>query len=69
MKAGIYSEMINMSTYCPRLWKEAFIKEVGEVYACCHQQPKKLGNIYKQSLADIFNNNIWQAMRRKPSVG
>lgn len=43
--------------------------EGGEVYACCHEKPKVLGNIYKDTLENIYNNDAFQEARRKSLEG
>lgn len=50
-------------TYCPRLWRDIFITEDGNVYACCHSKPKPLGNINDKSLKEIYNGAEFQAVR------
>ncbi len=45
----------NKNTYCHFLWEEDFINDKGNVYACCHQKPGILGNIYKNTLEEILN--------------
>ncbi len=47
--------MKNKTTYCYFLWEEAFINDKGNVYACCHQKPGILGNIYKNTLEEILH--------------
>lgn len=46
------------STICPFLWDSVFIDDTGDVYSCCHLLPSVLGNIYKNSLQDIWNKSI-----------
>lgn len=60
---------IKTHTYCPRLWKEAFINEKGEVFACCRSKPAVLGSIYTHKLSEIFNNETIRALRRKSLEG
>ncbi len=56
-------------TYCPRLWTESFIFEDGNVFACCHEKPKPLGNINKNSLEEIYNGKLMQETRTKSLTG
>lgn len=55
MKSYRNLRMKNKNTYCYFLWKEAFINDNGNVYACCHQKPGILGNIYKNTLEEILH--------------
>ena len=57
------------STFCPRLWSSAFIVENGDVYACCHYQPFKVGNIHKQTLEQIWNDRFMQEARTQSLNG
>jgi radical SAM protein with 4Fe4S-binding SPASM domain len=57
------------TTYCPRLWREIFITEDGNVYACCHSKPKPLGNINDKPLSEIYNDQQFQSVRRKSLSG
>lgn len=56
-------------TYCYRLWNEAFIDKDGGVYSCCRYKPAVLGNIYKDKLEDIYNNEAIQQLRQKSLDG
>lgn len=56
-------------TFCPRLWEEAFIDPKGNVFTCCHHQPAVLGNIYQETLENIFNNEILRSFRKKSLEG
>lgn len=56
-------------TYCPMLWRSAFIREDGSVYACCHAKPGVLGNITRHSLREIYNGEAFQAARRRSLEG
>jgi len=51
------------STFCIRLWKEAFITDDGDVYPCCHKLPWKVGNLYKDSLEEIWNDGPLKLVR------
>ncbi len=57
------------NTYCPRLWNEFFINSNGNVYSCCHHKPGKLGNIYKEKLSSIYNNELIKSFRKKSLSG
>jgi radical SAM protein with 4Fe4S-binding SPASM domain len=60
-----WQQRLQQLTYCPRLWRELFIYEDGNVYACCHEQPRKLGNIYQQSLREIYHSSTMARMRKR----
>jgi len=57
------------STFCPRLWTSAFIVDNGDVYACCHYQPFKLGNIHERTLEQIWNDRFAQDARSQSLNG
>lgn len=42
------------STYCPFLWEFATIDRYGKVFSCCRFAPWPLGNIYKNTLTEIW---------------
>ncbi len=56
-------------TFCPRLWNEIYINVNGDVFACCHEKPKVLGNIYKKKLKEICNSPIIKEFRKKSLLG
>lgn len=56
-------------TFCYRLWNEAFIDKDGSVFSCCRYKPAVLGNIYKNKLEDIYNNEMIQELRQKSLDG
>ncbi len=56
-------------TFCPRLWDEVYINGKGNVFSCCHEKPKIIGNIYKEKLKGICNNEIIQNLRQKSLNG
>ncbi|MBW2966772.1 radical SAM protein [Candidatus Woesearchaeota archaeon] len=56
--------------YCPHLWNNIFIDQVGNVYCCEYSYSyflKKniLGNIYDKKLKDIYCNKILSKLRKK----
>jgi MoaA/NifB/PqqE/SkfB family radical SAM enzyme len=55
---------LTQSTFCPRLWTDAFINDRGDVYFCCHMQPHTLGNLHHASLEELWNNFKTRQMRR-----
>jgi len=57
------------NTYCPRLWDEIFINQKGNVFSCCDEKPKVIGNIYKDKLISICNNEKIQKLREKSLRG
>jgi len=48
---------------CNKLWDEVYIDYTGNVYSCCHEGPSILGNIVKEKLVDILNNDIIRKFR------
>jgi MoaA/NifB/PqqE/SkfB family radical SAM enzyme len=59
----------SLNTFCPLLWEEMYINEKGNVYSCCHQFPGKLGNIKKNTLAEIYNGKSLQKYRKRALQG
>lgn len=51
--------------YCHHLWEEIFINHLGDVYACCHYMPEIVGNIYKNSLEEIWNSKRMKICRKR----
>ena len=51
-------------TFCPRLWDEVFVDKNGDVYTCCHRKPRAWGNIYRNTLAELWNNAVLQGCVR-----
>ncbi len=56
-------------TYCPRLWDEFYIEQNGNVFACCHQGPGILGNLYEDSLREISEGDRLREFRRQSLQG
>ena len=44
-------------THCPYLYDSVFINSNGDVYICCHWYPGVIGNIYKNTLEEIWENS------------
>ncbi len=42
-------------TFCPRLWDEVFISKDGNVFSCCYEKPRIIGNIYREKLQTIVD--------------
>lgn len=57
------------NSYCHRLWSEFIINSNGNVYTCCHHKPNKLGNIYKEKLSEIYNNDKILRLRKQSLNG
>jgi sulfatase maturation enzyme AslB (radical SAM superfamily) len=58
-----------MSSFCPLLWTDCYINRTGDVYACCHQKPGLLGNIYQSTLSDILQGNRLSRLRDESLTG
>jgi len=65
----VFRKSNNGKTYCPKLWDEVYINQIGNVYSCCHEKPSILGSIYKNKLDKIYNNNIIQKAREQSIKG
>jgi len=50
---------------CPYPWIETAIRVNGRVVACC-QKLIKMGNLNTHSFMEIWNNNTYQKLRKKP---
>ncbi|MCK5633126.1 radical SAM protein [bacterium] len=56
------------NTYCPRLWNGIFIDHRGNIYSYC-RAVDVIGNIYRQNLKEVVNNDIIQKIRKKSLDG
>ncbi|MQY77827.1 MAG: radical SAM protein [Bacteroidetes bacterium] len=50
---------------CPFLWKRAFIEWNGDVVPCCVPGHPVMGNVKKKPFREIWNNELYQEMRRR----
>ncbi|MDH5769167.1 MAG: glycosyltransferase, partial [Nitrospirota bacterium] len=50
---------------CPFLWKQAIIEWNGDVVPCCVPGHPAMGNVKKKPFRKIWNNEIYQQMRRR----
>ena len=50
---------------CSFLWKKSWIEWNGDVVPCCNPQRYIVGNVCDESLAEIWNNQFYQELRRK----
>jgi MoaA/NifB/PqqE/SkfB family radical SAM enzyme len=41
-------------SYCNLLWDSVYIDQYGNVYTCCHYKPGIIGNLYDDSLKDVW---------------
>lgn len=58
------------ATYCHLLWDSAYIDQFGNVYACCHEAPGVLGNIYRDDMATIWTGSAaLQGFREQSTSG
>jgi len=55
----------NESRTCPFLWKRAYIEWNGNVSPCCVPGHPVMGNVKKRSFREIWNNELYQEMRRR----
>jgi glycosyltransferase involved in cell wall biosynthesis/MoaA/NifB/PqqE/SkfB family radical SAM enzyme len=53
------------SRTCPFLWKRAYIDWSGNVIPCCGVDPPVMGNVKDQPFRQIWNNELYQEMRRR----
>ena len=56
------------SKTCPFLWKRAYIEWTGNVLPCCAVGPPIMGNVKKKPFREIWNNELYQEMRRRLST-
>lgn len=56
---------------CPRPFRQMYINYLGEALLCCNDWrfEVRMGSLNKQSLVEIWNNNIYQKYRRHLSIG
>jgi radical SAM protein with 4Fe4S-binding SPASM domain len=54
---------------CRFLWEEAWIKGNGDVIPCCNVDAPTIGNVYEELFKRIWNNDIYQKMRKKTGAG
>lgn len=50
---------------CHFLWQEAWIEVNGDIISCCNIDRYVMGNIYENSFSQIWNNKIYQDMRKR----
>ncbi|HUW23175.1 MAG TPA: glycosyltransferase [bacterium] len=50
---------------CPFLWKRAYIEWTGNVLPCCAPDPPVMGNVKEKPFREIWNNELYQEMRRR----
>lgn len=50
---------------CPFLWKRAYIEWNGDVSPCCVPGHPVMGNVKEKPLRKIWNNELYQEMRRR----
>jgi len=51
--------------HCAFLWRQFNIESNGDVTPCCHDKSPIMGNIYKNSIEEIWNNRAYQEMRAR----
>ena len=42
-------------TLCNKMWDAVFVTVDGDVFFCCRQQPERIGNLYHESLEEMWN--------------
>ncbi|MFA5275726.1 MAG: radical SAM protein [Candidatus Omnitrophota bacterium] len=48
---------------CRYLWAKVYIDERANVYPCCAPRKPLMGNLYEQTLKEIWNNSLYLKMR------
>jgi MoaA/NifB/PqqE/SkfB family radical SAM enzyme len=68
--AGHYALGYYQRHLCYAPYLHAFVGHTGDVYACCMtaERMPSLGNVCRQSLADIFRGPAYEALRRQMSA-
>lgn len=54
----------NKNRYCFWLWSTLYIRNDGDVYVCCHNEPGIIGNIHKQNLKEIWASRKLERYRK-----
>jgi len=68
--AGNYQTTENIREIdCRFLWEEAWIRINGDVVPCCNIDSPIVGNIHKEPFDAIWNNDIYQDMRKRTGSG
>ncbi len=60
-----FRERLNPPRCCDFLWRQICIEPNGNVRACCHINSPVMGNIFKQKVSEIWNNQKYQDMRKR----
>jgi pyruvate-formate lyase-activating enzyme len=55
IRTGVSNLLRGQSTFCPRLWSEAFIDDKANVFFCCHSQPYAIGNLQDAPLSELWH--------------
>jgi MoaA/NifB/PqqE/SkfB family radical SAM enzyme len=55
--------------HCSWVHDTMFINPLGDVFPCCHEKPSVVGNIYKSTLRDIYNDDRIQELRKQEMDG
>jgi len=58
-----YEESGEKRRNCEFLWRQINIEPNGDVTPCCHVDAPVMGNIYREDLRTIWNNEMYQDMR------
>lgn len=56
-----------LDSYCLIGWHSMLVRTTGMVAPCCILQGKELGNVYKQSVRDVWHGEAFQQFRRELS--
>ncbi|MDR2395726.1 MAG: radical SAM protein [Endomicrobium sp.] len=66
---NIFTEKGFIPNDCNFLWRQINIEANGDVIPCCHFYSPAVGNIFKSSVQEIWNNSLYQKMRKSFSFG
>lgn len=61
--------MKTANVVCNKLWDEIYVNAEGNVFACCHEGPEIIGNIYENKMEEIINCEKICNIRRKSIQG
>ena len=50
--------------FCTQPWTYAYVRYDGSVQACCHSEAFDMGNLHRQSFAEVWNGKRYQGLRR-----
>jgi len=65
VKAANVCSQSTIGKRCKFLWREVWISNKGDVTPCCVPNRPVMGNIHETSFKDIWNNGLYQEMRKR----